>query len=391
MRIYEFFVQHKVLACVFVLILIKVVWVAWACCGNGSFDGEKADILQRRNYLLDKVVVEPNQLLREMPRDIGLQFQGEWALYSCSMTAQALANIASLYPETREEAIAKTDSLIHIVMSPELRAFDKLRWGEDPLETLAGDVSHLGYISHLAWMIGNYRRLTSDDSKYNVLHDALCSALNRRILASETLCIPTYPGEPIYMPDMLVGIVALRQYPDGKYASTVERWLGKASTEWIDSQTGLLASFLDESGNVNPTIKGSYSALNTYYLTLINPGFAETQYRALKESFKQSFPFCGVKEYHDRTCWFGMDIDAGPIICNLSPSGTAFAIGSATYFGDNDFRNKLLRTAEIAGHTVKWNDKRHYLLGEIALVGEAIALAMRTNLRHLPTEASAWR
>jgi len=74
-----------------------------------------------------------------------------------------------------------------------------------------------------------------------------------------------------------------------------------------------------------------------------------------------------------------MDMDAGPIILNLSPSGTAFAIGSATFFEDNDFRNNLLRTAEIAGHTVKWNDKRHYLLADIALVGEAITLAMRTH------------
>ena len=76
-----------------------------------------------------------------------------------------------------------------------------------------------------------------------------------------------------------------------------------------------------------------------------------------------------------------MDIDAGPIILNLSPSGTAFAIGSATFFGDKIFRNSILMTAEIFGHTVKWGDKRHYLLGNIALVGEAITLAMRTNFR----------
>lgn len=76
-----------------------------------------------------------------------------------------------------------------------------------------------------------------------------------------------------------------------------------------------------------------------------------------------------------------MDIDAGPILLNLSPSGTAFAIGSATYFNDIKFRKSLLKTAEIVGHTVKWNEKRHYLLGDIALVGEAIALAMRTNYR----------
>lgn len=86
-----------------------------------------------------------------------------------------------------------------------------------------------------------------------------------------------------------------------------------------------------------------------------------------------------IKEYHDRSCWLGMDIDAGPMILNLSPSGTAFAIGSATYFGDNNFRNGLLKTAEIVGHTILWGNNRHYLLADIALVGEAITLAMRTN------------
>lgn len=138
-------------------------------------------------------------------------------------------------------------------------------------------------------------------------------------------------------------------------------------------------SFLDGNGKVDAPVKGSYATLNCYYLTKIDPDFAHEQYERLKTNFSQSFPLSGIKEYHDHSCWLGMDMDAGPIIMNLSPSGTAFAIGSATYFCDNKFRNKLLRTAEIAGHTVKWNDSRHYLLADIALVGEAITLAMRTN------------
>jgi hypothetical protein len=42
------------------------------------------------------------------------------------------------------------------------------------------------------------------------------------------------------------------------------------------------------------------------------------------------------------------------------------------------FRNQLLKTAEIAGSTVTWNGKSHYLLANWVLVGEAVALAMRT-------------
>lgn len=379
---WNFALRHRItILTILILLLIKVIWVTCSCWGNGSLDDEKDDLLQRRNYLVDKIMVEPLQLLNEMPGGIGLQFQGEWALYSCSMLAESLSNMAELYPETKDDAVATIDSLIQIVKSPELRLYDKLRWDEDPLESLEGDKSHVSYLSHLAWMIGNYRRI-GGDNKYKQLHDSVCEAMNRRIQQSPLLNIPTYPDEPIYVPDMMVAIVALSDYArlnDCKYSSTVRDWICRAKTEWIDNKTGLLVSFLDDKGIIEALVKGSYAALNCYYLTKIDSDFAKEQYEKLKIYFGQSFPASGIKEYHNRSCWLGMDIDAGPIILNLSPSGTAFAIGCATYFADTDFRNNLLRTAEIAGHTVKWNNKRHYLLGDIALVGEAITLAMRTN------------
>ena len=73
------------------------------------------------------------------------------------------------------------------------------------------------------------------------------------------------------------------------------------------------------------------------------------------------------------------DMDAGPIIFNLSTSGTAFAIGCATNLEDKRFRKKLLRTAEIVGSTIYWKGKSHYLVAGPILVGEAITLAMRTT------------
>lgn len=379
-----FILRHKVFFIIFLaLLLVKLIWVTWSCWGNGSLDDEKNDLLQRKNYLIGKIMVEPRQLLNEMPDGIGLQFQGEWALYSCSMLAEALSNMAELNPETKDDAIATIDSLIQIVKSPELRLYDKLRWDEDPLESLKGDKSHISYLSHLAWMIGNYRRI-GRDNRYKQLHDSICEAMNRRIQQSPILNIPTYPDEPIYVPDMMVAMVALSDYAkinNGKYSSTVKDWICRAKTEWLDNKTGLLVSFLDENGMIDAPIKGSYAALNCYYLTQIDAEFAKEQYDRLKIHFSQSFPATGIREYYDHSCWLGMDIDAGPIILNLSPSGTAFAIGAATYFNDIEFRNSLLKTAEIAGHTVKWNNKRHYLLGDIALVGEAITLAMRTNYR----------
>jgi len=85
-----------------------------------------------------------------------------------------------------------------------------------------------------------------------------------------------------------------------------------------------------------------------------------------------------MKEYHDRRCLLGLDIDAGPFIMNLSPTGTAFAVGPVTFFEDKDIWDKFMKTAEIAGFTVSKKGQRHYLLANVALVGEAIMLAMRT-------------
>lgn len=385
-KIKNWIIKHKLfLITLTILVLIKVVWVAWGCWSIGNNEKEMNDILQRKNWLVDKIVVEPRQLLKEMPGGLGLQFQGEWALYSCSMLSKALSNISILYPEAKQESINTIDSLIQIVKSPELRLYDKMRWEEDPLDSIAGDKSHISYLSHLAWMIGNYRKIGGGD-KFNALHDSLCEAMNRRMLKSDCLNLPTYPGEDIYIPDMLVAIVALSDFADlnnGKYQNTVNRWIQRAKSEWIDSETGLLRSFLPLDGDtsVKSPIKGSYSTLNTYYLTQIDPEFAKEQYTHLKEVFLKDSWLTGFKEYLDGSGFLGMDVDAGPIIFGLSPSGTAFGIGCATYFNDADLRSHLLKTAEIAGHTIIWNNKRHYLLANIALVGEAITLAMRTTYK----------
>lgn len=372
-----------VLAVIILTILLgKLAWTGIACRNHGTFASEKKELIERRNYLLNEVVTDPQELINKMPKAVGPQFQGEWALYSCSMLSASLVNLSHIYPETKNDAIRQIDDLIQIVISPEIREYDRMRWYEDPLETLDGDESHVSYLSHLAWMISGYKHLTVDN-KYDALYHDLCEAMNRRILQSPYLNLETYPGELIYVPDMLVAIVALSNYSkqySGKYYSTVHSWLQNMQDNWIDNESGLLVSYIptNDSYMGRLPIKGSYSALNCYYLTLIDEDFARSQYEKLKQNFLQERPIAGLKEYYDRKCWLGFDIDAGPILCNLSPTGTAFGLGSITYFKDNDIRRDFLRTAELAGSTVTFKGRRHYLLANVALVGEAIAFAMRT-------------
>ena len=289
------------------LIAVKAIWVSCSINGIGSFETEKKDIIRRANYLTSKVATTPQKLLEEMPSGIGEQFQGEWAIYSCSMTCAALANIAILYPKNRELSIKFIGEIIDIALSEEIKEYDRMRWGEDPMDGIYGNRSHISYYSHVAWMISRYKQI-GGDNKYDDTYHSLCKAMNNRICQSPIFNAPTYPGECIYIPDMLVSIVALSNYAhqySGKYQSTVDKWIKKASSEWIDQGTGLLASFLEENhgkAQIVLPVKGSYSALNCYYLSLVDPEFAKEQYDCLMKNYKQGFPFAGIKEYHDRTC-----------------------------------------------------------------------------------------
>ena len=275
-------IKRMVIICLIVaaLITIKVIWVVSATIGYGSFEGERKEIVHRANYLTSMVCTSPQDLLNKMPSGIGAQFQGEWALYTCSMTSAALANIAVLYPQNKELSIKFIGQIIDIAMSEEIREYDRLRWREDPMDGIYGNLSHISYYSHLAWMISRYKQI-GGDGKYDDLYHSLCKAMNRRIRQSKSLNLPTYPGEYIYIPDMLVAIVALANYSshyDGKYSTTVNMWVERAKKEWIDKETGLLASFLVQNGDnaeLEPPVKGSYSALNCYYLSLVDPEFAK--------------------------------------------------------------------------------------------------------------------
>ena len=70
-----------VAALVIFLVSLKIIGVSWESSRQGTPEMEKNEMLARRNYLLGKLLVTPKEVLNEMPSAIGVQFQGEWALY----------------------------------------------------------------------------------------------------------------------------------------------------------------------------------------------------------------------------------------------------------------------------------------------------------------------
>lgn len=360
---------------------------------QSSWDEEKEDILERANYLCERIIKDnPEALMQEAPKMIGREYQGEWAIYCCSMLTHALVNISILYPETKEKCPALIAKMIDLVNTPTIREYDTMEWKEDAMETLSGSKHHMTYLSILAWMITNYK-FVCDDTRYDDILHSICEALNRRMLESKyDMNLLSFPGKPIWMPDMLVTIVALTNYGklySGKYSDTLEKWLTNARTKWIHKGTGLLSGQLPGQSRKmrGMVVRGSHSGLIASYLTMVDDDLARQQYEAMKKVLRHEVMFmgkkvCGIKEYLRQSPGFKMmPGDAGLIVKGISAGGTAFALGALTYFEDWEFRSQLLRTAEIAGGTIKEKRKRHYRIAEMFLVGEATALAMRTNVK----------
>lgn len=109
----------------------------------------------------------------------------------------------------------------------------------------------------------------------------------------------------------------------------------------------------------------------------------------IEKLHRRETPVFGISEFLDKSPMFSFDVDAGPIVFGLSPSGTTFALGAATWLSDWEMRSKLLQTASTASDTIvdEAQNTCHYRLGEVALCGEAVALGMRTmvNLQTLNT------
>jgi len=359
---------------------------------SAAWDEEKEDILERANWLCQEVIIDPESLMNKAPSMIGREYQGEWAIYCCSMLTHALTNITYLYPDKKAKCPELIAKMIEIVNTPTIREYDTKQWKEDAMATLDGPKHHMTYLSILAWMITNYK-FAGGDTRYDNLLFKLCETLNRRMLESKyDLNLLSFPGKPVWLPDMLVTLVALRNFSrlfDNRYDDTINKWLANAKTKWIHKGTGLLAGQLPGQGRLRSgmVMRGSHTALVCSYLTLVDDDFAREQYQQMVKVMRKEETFmgkqiCGVKEYLKKSPEFKMmPGDAGLVVKGISAGGTAFAFGAATYFGDWEFRHKMLCTAEAVGGTKKSKGMRHYKMSEMFMVGEATVLAMRTNVK----------
>lgn len=300
----------------------------------------------------------------------GPPFDGEWLLVEHSFTIAAATNLAFREPSRAEAHRSQVKRWTEAMFADGVRAFDTAKWGEDALDTLEGPKGHVGYLGHLAWALG------ASCLVGNGAHPRageITASLARRFDASPSALVETYPGET-YVPDNVVAIAGLaldqRCHGDARHEATIARFVQALLHERLDAETGVLVFAPGQPG------RGSGAAWMAYFFTFIDEAVARAQFEALFRAFGVDVPLgaFAVREW-PRGVERPGDVDSGPLVFGLSPSGTGFALAGPAFNGDVARLRSMLRTAEAVG-TSGGGSERRYLLAP--LVGDAIVLATRT-------------
>lgn len=305
------------------------------------------------------------------------RFDGEWRFGTAMMAALGFGQLAAEHPELAAESLARMDHALDVVLSSEARAFDREAWGEDPLESLAGDRGHAAYLGY-ANLALSLRRFLEPGSRFAERNDQLSAALERRLERAPNAVLQTYPGE-IYPVDNAAGVASLvlRARALGRAPPPVAmRWLSLMPARFVDPETGLLFQAVDAEGRPSDRPRGSGTALAAYFLSFADQDGSRRLHRALRRELAGDVVGFGVvREYPPGEGGRG-DIDSGPLVFGWSISAMGFGLSGCRIHGERACFDELYRAYSLFGAPSEERGELTFASG--GPLGNAIVFAMLT-------------
>ncbi len=312
------------------------------------------------------------------------RFAGEWALVTHQMTALGLAQICLAHPEQRDRLAPEVTRAAAKSFLPEMRTFGTRAWsGEDAMTSLDGSHGH-AYLAYAALALGMARLI--DPAFPPALakkHDAVIAAYERRLLASRTGLIETYPGEayPTDVAAVAASIAVHGRATGVDHSRVLEHWKERIVAVQIDPASGLVIQRMGAfDGARHDAPRGSGTALAAYFAGFADRGVAE---RLAEGLFRHESTFAGfgaIREYAEGYAGVGgADIDSGPVLLGVSVSATGFALAPARAHRDHygDAFERIYRTTDLFGAPDASDGRVRFLTG--GPIGNALLLALLTS------------
>jgi len=313
------------------------------------------------------------------------RFAGEWALVTHQMIALGLAQLCLEHSEWRGAYAPQVTKAARKSFLPEMRGFGTRAWyGEDALASLQGGHGH-AYLAYSALAIGMARLVDpAFPAEAAASHDALIAAYERRLLASSTGLIETYPNEA-YPTDVaaVAAAIAVHGRATGvDHHRVLQHWVSRVRAVQIDPASGLVFQRMGAiRGEPHDAPRGSGTGLAAYYAGFVDRALAESLAKGLFAHESTFFGFGAIREYAAGHRGGG-DIDSGPVILGVSVAATGFSLAPARALGRRDSFERIYRTTALFGLPVGHGDRSRFATG--GPIGNALLLAFLTSGSEVP-------
>lgn len=308
------------------------------------------------------------------------RFAGEWALVTHQMTALGLAQLVLADPSRRERHTPVITRAAAKSFLPEMRDFGTRAWrGEDALESLESSHGH-AYLAYPALAIGMARLLDpAFPPAIAAQHDALVAAYERRLLASPTGLIETYPGEayPTDVAAVAAAIAVHGRATGADHRRVLAHWANHVRRTQIDPESGLVIQRMGAAdGRPHDAPRGSGTGLAAYFAGFADRGVAALLAEGLFRHESTLLGFGAIREYASGHMG-GSDVDSGPVLFGVSVSATGFALAPARALGYGASFERIYRTTELFGLRADRGGRARFLTG--GPIGNALLLAFLTS------------
>lgn len=371
-------VLKRLLALALGLLASRIVAPLW--CGRDAGALYRGDPAIQDALAAELVAFEARDDGQREPGTGTSRYAGEWALVTHQMVALGLAQICEARPARCPALIPTITDAAKKTFQEEMRDFGTRAWeGEDALDSLDGAHGH-AYMAYPALAVSVARGLDpAFPAELARTHDALIAAYVRRLDASSSGLIETYPGQsfPTDVAAVAAAIAVHGRATGADHRAVLVRWAEAVRRVQVDPTSGLVWQRMDaEDGRPLDAPRGSGTGLAAYFA-----GFADPRVEALLAEglFRQEagfWGFGGIREYAPGYDGDG-DVDSGPVILGVSVSATGFALAPARALGRPDSFEHLYRTAELFGVLVREGDRARYATG--GPIGDALLLALLSS------------
>ncbi|MFD7841401.1 hypothetical protein ACFV4K_00475 [Nocardia sp. NPDC059764] len=302
-----------------------------------------------------------------------------WGLLAHQMTALGLAQISLDHPEWRARYAPVATRAAAKTLRPEMRSVFTVGWhGEDGVTVPDSPHGH-AYLSYPALALGMARLVDpAFPPDLAAQQDALVTAYERRLLASPTGLIDTFPGEA-YPTDVaaVAAAIAVHGRATGvDHSAVLAHWARQLRAVQIDPATGLVWQRMGSDGRAHDAPRASGTGLAAYFAGFADRALARDLATGLFREERSVLGFGAIHEYGGGSTGPG-DIDSGPVVLGISVSATAFALAPARAFGNHDVFTRVFRTADLAGLPMRSGDRLRFT--NAGAIGNALLLAFLTS------------